>query len=366
MIAASSLAFPGSKTLAAWWSQLAPFHPLQMWVGHLFIHRLEVLAEVVLSETVDPLHLMLLRAIDRESRCEENTSSGQTGALSPQLFLERLDQHLHLTPGLILRLLADLRGEGLLTPAPLPTLTESGRLSLAKGTFPKTHWQRRELAFVERLRPDGSRLLPPHFLALAGGAGQRWQPDANLNFELAWLKQSAGQPPTWRDTFAFPQEIRTIAAYPEDQGQEPPPWQRVAVDRPERLLVAAAATGTSAPEKILVFAARQDGWELRSDKPIGTMAWTGRQEFADLAESANWSKAWQTWCHPRHYPADEVAACTLTQTGPRLDLLAPAALHARLTAGKSELLKGDTWLLAGEGYLRSAANVRLRVSEQST
>jgi hypothetical protein len=348
MIAASSLAFPGSKTLSAWWSQLAPFGPSQLWVGHLFIHRLEVLAEVVQAVAVDGLQLVLLRAFALEE------SAG-----SPDFpVLERLDRHLHLGSGVIGRLLGDLRAEGLLLPGDAAALSPSGRAALVQGQYPRRGWQRRELVFVERLRPDGSRALPPHFLALTAAPAQRWQPDAGVGFDLAWVKQSSVQAQAWKQTFAFPEEVQDIAD-PQDAGIDPPAWQRVAVDRPERLLAALIAVGQGGTEKILVFAAQQDGWLLRGSSPIGALAWPGRQEFPDLAELGNWSRPWQDWCLARQFSTADAQACTLTHGGHRLEVLAPAALHARLATGKSDLLKGDTWLLAGDGYVRAAGNVVL-------
>jgi hypothetical protein len=367
MIAASSLAFPGNKTLALWWSQLATFRPLQLWVGHLFVHRLDVLAQLVLAKKVDPLHLLLLRAMAAEEEALANEANSQA---APS-FLERLDRRLHLSPGVIGRLLDALSGENLVAmasaerphptaSAPLAALTEAGRQALAQGYYPRRNWQRRELAFVERLRPDGSRLLPPHFLSLAGSPGQRWQPDPDAHFDLAWLRHAACQPAAWKESFAFAAEIDGIAD-PHDDRPEPPSWRRIVVDRPERLLVAIVAVGaeTSKPEKILVFGALQDGWELRCDQPIGTLAWSGRQEFPDLAEPPYWAKAWQDWGHAREFPPAEVQACKLTPIGHRLELAPPVSLHARLV-GKGNLLKADTWLLAGDGYVRSAANVCLK------
>ena len=215
--------------------------------------------------------------------------------------------------------------------------------------------------FVERLRADGTRMLPPHFLGLTGGPWQRWQPDAAAGFEPAWLQQTSAQPQDWKRAYGFPSEIGRIAD-PQDQGPEQPPaWQRVAVDRPERLLVAMIAVGAAVPEKILVFTAQQDGWELKGDKAIGSLSISGRQEFPDLAAAPNWQRAWQDWCHTRQIPPTEAQACTMSQTNHQLEVQVPAALHTRLTAAKSDLLKGDTWLLAGDGYVRSAANVRIQV-----
>ena len=85
----------GSKTLAAWSRQLAVYQPTALWVGHLFVHRLEALAQVIRAEPIqEPLPLLLLRAVALES------SQGPAAAM-----VQRLDERLHLGQDVIVRLL---------------------------------------------------------------------------------------------------------------------------------------------------------------------------------------------------------------------------------------------------------------------
>src|SRR5262249_35580821 len=46
MMVSSSLAYPGSRSLAGWWRQLAPLHPRAVWLAHLLLHRVEALVRL--------------------------------------------------------------------------------------------------------------------------------------------------------------------------------------------------------------------------------------------------------------------------------------------------------------------------------
>jgi hypothetical protein len=84
--------------------------------------------------------------------------------------------------------------------------------------------------------------------------------------------------------------------------------------------------------------------------------------FPELGEEPSeetWRLAWRAWCEQRALPAAEAAACSVERKGERLRLTAPGALVERLRAARSDVLKGETWLLAGEGRIRPAALVEL-------
>src|SRR5207249_2985812 len=118
MNAVSSLIFPSGRTLAGWWRLLAPQRPLALWVGYLFLHRLEALVSLHLPGPVDFLTRSLLHALSLEA---------------PALaLLPRLQARLHLEPALLRRLLAVLVGEGLVAqPAEASwQLTPAGRKTL--------------------------------------------------------------------------------------------------------------------------------------------------------------------------------------------------------------------------------------------
>src|SRR5438105_3566534 len=97
MTAVSPLVFPGSRSLASWWKQLAPFQPLALWTGHLLLHRVEALATVHLLSPLDRIFLFVLRAL------------GLAGKSS----LQDLDQRLHLGIAVLRQLLRHLENEQL-------------------------------------------------------------------------------------------------------------------------------------------------------------------------------------------------------------------------------------------------------------
>jgi hypothetical protein len=89
----------------------------------------------------------------------------------------------------------------------------------------------------------------------------------------------------------------------------------------------------------------------------------GGEHVADLAPSSSalqWQEAWRDWCRQKQLPAGEVESCTLTCAAQRLEVSAPPRLVQRLQAAKSDLFKGDAWLLVGDGYVRSAMQLSLR------
>jgi hypothetical protein len=72
-----------------------------------------------------------------------------------------------------------------------------------------------------------------------------------------------------------------------------------------------------------------------------------------------WLEGWRSWCRQRHLPGNEVASCEVKYRAPRLEVQAPERLVQRLRAAKSDLLKGEAWLLVGDGYMRTAALLTL-------
>ncbi len=161
MIGASSLAFPGSKTLASWWRQLAPWQPLAFWVGHLFVHRVEALVGSVQSQPLDPFGLFLLKALALEGAAAAEEAAGggppaATAVLAP-VALERLDARLALGSSFLLQALRHLAADGLVeTDGRGQWLaTPLGREALGQGHFGRYRHDRRLFPFVERINAAG-------------------------------------------------------------------------------------------------------------------------------------------------------------------------------------------------------------------
>jgi hypothetical protein len=140
-------------------------------------------------------------------------------------------------------------------------------------------------------------------------------------------------------------------------------WEEVIVDRTERLLaVMVRVPGEGGPDTLLGFAARPEGWTLQADAPV--FAITGRWDelFPEVSAGPSaeaWRRAWLSWCQPRSIPEAEAGACALEPQGRRLQVRAPGRLIERLRSARSDAIKGEAWLLVGDGPLRRAAVLEL-------
>lgn len=349
MTAVSPLIFPGSRTLASWWKQLAPFQPRALWTGHLLLHHIEALAS-----------LQLLLPLDRISRFALSALG-----LSERASLENLDQRLHLGLALLRQLVRRLESAQLVRQDGNQTwsLTELGRQALEKDAYPQLRQERRVFFFVE----NGQPARPPHFLkfarppaVLAWPAGDSWR------FEPSQLQACVRQPPEWKQRFGFPLDVQQVLGS-EAAPQSPAPsleeWQRIILDRPERLVTTMAlASGNDGIERLLGFAVQQEGWVLQSAEPVFAIDGAWQEVFPQLATDVtldDWRQAWHTWCQPRGLPATEVAACVLERQGYRLRVRAMPRLVERLRAARSDVFRGEAWLLAGTGPIRPAAQIEL-------
>src|SRR6266508_1853842 len=100
-MSAPALAFPGSRALAAWWRQLAAHHPEAIWVGHLALHRVEALVDLVRIHRADRFTLFILEAI--------RLDHGREGSAQ----LAGLDERLHISRPLLRQVLRALHVEGM-------------------------------------------------------------------------------------------------------------------------------------------------------------------------------------------------------------------------------------------------------------
>jgi hypothetical protein len=86
-----------------------------------------------------------------------------------------------------------------------------------------------------------------------------------------------------------------------------------------------------------------------------------RDALSEAAVSPTaWEEAWRLWCRQRSLPLSDAEACRLHFDGVHLDVHAPASLAQRLRAAKSDIVREESGILAGDGYLRAAALLRLQ------
>lgn len=354
MTAVPPWTFPGSRTLAGWWRQLAPLRPRQLWVGHLLLHGVEVLACRKQTRRPDRFTRLVLDAI----------------ACRPGENLHGYESRLHLGPQLLAQVFHRLQAEGLVRsePAGAWSLTALGRTAQTRGEYPQTTYERRVFHFVVGTEPG----QPARFLHLHKAVTVPWPATADWQFDVACLAECLRQPPAWKRRHGFPLDVdgivglaadgTTSAGDCADPGPEVPEWQRVIVEQPEHLVAVLVLTAAEGGERLQGFPVRPDGWALDSTEPAFSVAEGWQETFPELAvepSADQWRLAWRAWCQPRSLSPAETDACSLQCHGCQLRVTAPRKLIERLRTLRSDALKGEAWVLAGEGRLRAAAQIQL-------
>jgi hypothetical protein len=356
---ALSLPFPGGRALAGWWRQLAPFRPEAIWIGHLFLHRVEALCRLRRAQRPDPFALLVLRAL----------SLGPPGSANShgQEQLRWLDDRLHLGRQALLQVVRGLVHEGLAhSDAPGHWIVaEPGQQALAQGEVVHESWERQTYYFAEPGPDGGDR--PPVFLPLCPSVAEPWTPADPWRFDAAVLRDCVARPAEWKRQWHFPPEVDAVVS-PGDADPAPADaWQRVLVDHPEHLAVAVIRSAAEADRPFLGFAVKQEGWVLPTGQPVfavgGALA-EALPELRPLTDPEAWRPAWRQWCRQRSFPPAEADAAELEPAGAVLRVRLPGRLLERLRAARSDALKGEAWLLAGDGSLRAAA--RLEVHEPAS
>lgn len=343
MTGAPSLSFPSSRTLVAWWKLLAARRPRRLWVGHLLLHHVEALVRLSKLCPSDPFTQFVLKVLPL---------AGAT--------LDQADSRLHLGRQVLRQVLRHLQGEGLVEAdsAGRWRTTPLGRQALDQGTYPRTDHERRTFYFVESERRD----QPPHFLNVTRPGSVPWPAPDGWDFEVRHLETCVQRPDEWKRLHGFPLEVQDVLAV-ETNGQpgpgQPPSWQRVVLDRPERLpAVIVLAPDAAGGDLLLGFGIQQEGWALQAGEPAFALDGGWQEAFPDLAEATPpeaWRRAWLAWCQSRNIPAADAEACVLEPVEHRLRVVAPGRLMQRLRSARSEALKHEAWILAGEGRIRAAA-----------
>jgi hypothetical protein len=342
---AVSAVFPGSRTLASWWKQLGPLRPRALWTGHLLLHRVEALASLHCLIPLEQIPLFVLKAL----------------ALADRASLQELDNRLHLGPPLLRQLLRQLESAKLVGPEENGSwsLTELGQQGLRQGTHTQVRQERRVFYFVEAEPATG----PSHYLSFAHPPVALPCPaSAEWKFEARHLQDCVGRPADWKRRFGFPLEVQHIIG--NDASTSPPQeWQRIILDRPEQLAVMLALVPAGeGQDRFLGFVVDPGGWVLHSAEPAFTIEAGWQEVFPELAMDLPleyWQQAWRAWCQPRGLSSAEIDACLLERQGYRLRVTATPRLIERLRLARSDVFKGEAWLVAGTGRLRPAAQIEL-------
>ncbi len=166
------------------------------------------------------------------------------------------------------------------------------------------------------------------------------------------------QPESWKQSWGFPQEVLALPEAPVQD--DVAAWRHVILDRTEQVLaVLVLMPGPTGP-RLLGFAARQEGWVLQAAEPILVLDDGWQLLFPELAgqPAAELARAWQTWALQHGLTEAEAASCRANWTGHRLRIQGPAPLEERARPAK-----GETWLLLGEGFVRTAAQLEWSPAE---
>jgi hypothetical protein len=337
MSAVSSFTWPGSRVLASWQPLLSRLRPDALWIQHLLLHRVEALVAVSHHGALDRLNRLLLEAL---------RFSGEAEKLAPMIGLE---------VELLLPLLGALGRAGLTCKEGQTwVLTPQGRSILERGGEACTHQERRVFYFSEGRTPS----LEMRFLPLRNPASEPWTGTAAGEFRVQTLAACIDQTPDWKAAHGFPLEVRGLV---EDRSD----WRRVVVDRVEQLTILAMLN--TAEDRVLAFALQRSNWQWKSESPVLSLNGVWRALLPDLSTGVSmeeWRQAWRAWGQPRGLPLLELEASLLEPQGMTLRVAAPRPLVERLRSARSDALKGEAWLLAGDSE-RTRAVARIDLREMS-
>jgi len=312
-------------------------------VGHLLLHHLEALARLEQPCPLEAVNRHLLELL----------------SLIPGQTAEHLAARLHVGRPLVGQLLCEMADDALVCSDAAGgwTVTDRGALAVEQGRFAHVAYERRSFYFVKSEQPAHG----PQFLCLNGVRGLPWQAGDNWHFDRDALTACLARDQAWKTHHNFPLDVAGILDL--DAPGAPPLWQRVIIDRPERLAVVVVRIGSEPQDdRLLGYAVHQEGWVLQVAQPAFNLAadWSEVLPECSIEPSLDaWREAWLAWCRPRDLPASDVAACQLERRDHRLLITAPARLVERLRAARSDVFKGESWVLAGQGRLRPAALLEL-------
>jgi len=349
MTSLPELAFPSNRTLADWWKHLAPLQPRALWVAHLLLHRVEAMVKVEKPAAVDAFAHYVLKAL----------------AITEPASTEALEAGSPARRPLLCQVLRKLQADDLVSCSTTGSwsVTPRGRHALQQGIALHVENVRRAFHFVESEK--ASRL--PEFLPLQNHAALLSLPETEHRpFPVDLLDQCVAQPAAWKMRRGFPLEVTEIL---KAQGERAasctpqPAWQRIIIDHPRRLLVLVIlAPGPNGSDRLMGFGIQPERWILHHAEPAFVAGSDWPEILPDLASEVrmeSWAEAWKAFCRSLNPPVAETEAAVQDKTGLRLTIKVGRLFMDWLRATRSDLLKGEGWLLVGQGRARAAAVIKL-------
>jgi hypothetical protein len=315
--------FPDPRTVAGWWSRLAP---AAVAAGSFTVLRVEVLVETPGDRPLDPL----TRAVLAVAATADPPSPPE---IARRLGLDDLRTRL---------VLADAVRSGWLDRAgaerfhPIPAGREAESAGAAAVRLGRQRFAFRDASFVPLSDPG-----PLRFTASRGSAA----PPRGF----ALVRAAFARPEGWKREAGFPTSARLADAEALPESDR---WRAVPLEREEAFtaVVASAADGS-----VTGFLTGPPDWSLGERPAFGLCGAAAREAFPELFADplgADADAAWREWAAARGAGPDELAECRVRVEGHRLAVDAPARLADRLRADTSA---AEGWVWVGGGPVRRAA-----------
>ncbi|MFL5243387.1 MAG: hypothetical protein ACJ8FY_14875 [Gemmataceae bacterium] len=378
MTVALSMQFPGSRVLAGWWRRLAPLNPVGLWIGSFLFHDVAATVQTTRPAGLSRFAHLIVQGLDI---AQEKTVSGLSNLLL-------LDEHA------VLQVLSGFERDGLVEAdtSGIRRLTLKGKRALQEGTYPTSPLERRLFTFIQT-----SEKKSPAYVLLQNGVAFKSPSSLPSRFEVAWLTECLNQTPEWKKRRQFPQDVVQLLrpSHREEisslqqpivpvtnafnsQGIPTPAaqirsalledWQCIILTHAWRQTVAIVLTQDAGlKEALLAFPVEGPQWDLDAKRPLFTILEGWREIFDELTADPPqeaWARAWQDWCQPRGLPFNETSHGIVGKVGHKLHVTASRRMMDQLRSQRSDALKGEAWLLAGTGDLRTAG--LLEIVEKSS
>lgn len=324
---------PAPRTVAAWWTTLAPLGPTALLAGWFTVLRTEVLVEASVLVPLDPITSAVLAVVA--------TADGMTAAA--------VDRILRLGEPRVRSALAAASHLGYVTTESTRlTLTDTGRAALANGLATPSR-SRRRFAFRDGHSlplPDPGPLLVGPTQTTTLGMGTGWQ----------LVVDATARSPQWKADAQFSTDFERVVAASELSGPER--WRAVPAEGTDAF--AAVIVSTQAGD-VAGFVAAAPDWVLASVPTFefrGEAASAAFPELFGAASEDDVRGAWLSWAKSRTVPLEPA---TVSLNGHTLTVTVSAEFRDWLQANRADVFAGGTWVWIGEGEVRRAAVLDIRV-----